>query len=381
MRWQKKFHENYTFVKDVALEKTVALRKELEQEVNIMSMLGDVTIYVLEKAEDDVQKAWAAYYALASINVGSNMSIASTSSKVKNSLEKNTVTDVWLVEMHYRMSVAYLTTIWEKCSAELSNLFASMKELECNRRFRLNELLILYGQRAERLWLSIPNLVTGVTKDLVDTPTDTDTIEKDVQTTIRNKAVELQKKDAAAMKSDPLNAPGLAGVPDLREGYELQSPLMSDLLGKSQVIWRKNEKLMSVWKPTLALATSDCYLHLFDIPSYSNVQTGTAPEVAFQCLVPPVRIPTEDELVNGNYPYGTNWFDNLIPTDSIDLKVSKITFSESKGNSTFELTETLAPNKLSSVSKMVRKKKLALRMYSSQHMVEWLLALRHYGAE
>ena len=58
----KKFHENYLFVKDVALERTSALRKELEQEVNIMSMLGDVTIYELEKAEDDVQKAWGKFF-------------------------------------------------------------------------------------------------------------------------------------------------------------------------------------------------------------------------------------------------------------------------------------------------------------------------------
>lgn len=279
------------------------------------------------------------------------------------------------------MSVAYLTTIWEKCSAELSNLFASMKELECNRRFRLSELLILYMQRAERLWLSIPSMITAVTKDLVSTPTDTDSIQKEVQQTIRDKAQMYQRQDAAAMTADPMNAPGLAGVPDLKPGYELQSPLMSDLLGKAQVIWRKSEKIMSVWKPCLAIATSDCYLHLFDIPHYSNVQTGTAPEVAFQALVPPVKIPNEDDLRHGNYPYGTNWYDNLVPHDSIDLRCSKISFSEMKGNSTFEMTETLPPNKLSSVSNYTRKKKLALRFYSSQHMVEWLLALKNYGAE
>lgn len=376
----EKFHENFKFVKEVALEKMVQLRKELEAEVNVMSMLGDVTIYELEKAEDDVQKAWEAYYTLACMGVQAHQ-MSPRTNKAKTNVDKNAVTDVWLVEMHYRMSVAYLTTVWEKCSAELSNLFASMKELECNRRFRLNELLILYMQRAERLWLSVPSMVTAVTQDLVSIPTDTDTIEKQVQTTIRDKAQIFQRKESASMKADPMNAPGLAGVPDLKEGYELQSPLMSDLLGKAQVIWRKNEKLMSVWKPTLAIATSDCYLHLFDIPHYSNVQTGTAPEVAFQALVPPVKIPTEDELVNGHYPFGTNWYDNLVPTDSIDLRCSKITFSETKGNSTFELTEVLAPNKFSSVSNFTRKKKLALRMYSSQHMVEWLLAMKNYGAE
>lgn len=310
------------------------------------------------------------------MNVGSS----TTARLHRGNGDKQVITDVWLVEMHYRMSVAYLTTIWEKCSAELSNLFATMKELECNRRFRLSELMILYQQRAERLWLSLPSIITTVTKDLVSTPTDTESIEKEVQTTIRDLASNYQKKDTAEMKSDPLNAPGLAGVPDLRKGYELQSPLMSDLLGKAQVLWRKNDKLMSIWKPSLAIATSDCYLHLFDIPHFANVQTGTAPEVAFQALVPPVKIPTEEDLVSGNYPYGTNWYDNLVPTDSIDLSVSKITFSEMKGNSTFELTETLPPNKLSTVSNFVRKKKLALRMYSSQHMVEWLLTMKNYGA-
>lgn len=224
-------------------------------------------------------------------------------------------------------------------------------------------------------------MITNVTKDMVSAPTDTDNIEKDVQNVIRAKAQAYQKKDLASTTIDPLNAPGLAGVPDLRSGYELQSPLMSDLLGKTQVIWRKNEKLMSVWKPSLAIATSDCYLHLFDVPHYANVQTTTAPEVAFQALVPPVRVPNEDDLKTGSYPFGTNWFDNLVPTDSIDLRCSKITFSEKQGNSTFELTEVLPPNKLSSVSNFTRKKKLALRMYSSQHMVEWLLTLKNYGAE
>ncbi len=54
----EKFHENYTFVKDVVLEKMRALRRELESEVNFMSQLGDVTIFELDKAEDDVHKAW-----------------------------------------------------------------------------------------------------------------------------------------------------------------------------------------------------------------------------------------------------------------------------------------------------------------------------------
>ena len=256
-----------------------------------------------------------------------------------------------------------------------------MKELECNRRFRLHELLVTYMQRAERLWLSVPSMITAVTKDLVSVSTDTADIEKDVQISIRTKASAFQKKEQAGTADPILNAPGLAGAAELKPGYELQSPLMSDLLGKTQVIWRKSENIMSAWKPTLAIVTSDCYLHLFDMPHYSNVTTAAEPEMAFQALVPPVRIPTEEDLRTGSYPFGTNWFDNLVPTHSIDLRCTKISFNEHKGNSTFEMTETLPPNRISSVSKIPRKKKLALRMHSSQQMVEWLLALKNYGAE
>ena len=40
-----------------------------------------------------------------------------------------------LLEIHYRMAVAYLAIVWKKSSKELTNLFAGMKEMECNRRF------------------------------------------------------------------------------------------------------------------------------------------------------------------------------------------------------------------------------------------------------
>ena len=56
-----KFKENYTFVKDVVLSKLTLLRRELEKEVNIISMLGDATMFELEKAEEDVQKAWGEF--------------------------------------------------------------------------------------------------------------------------------------------------------------------------------------------------------------------------------------------------------------------------------------------------------------------------------
>jgi len=58
------FTENAAFVKDVVLDKLIELKKELEAEVSVMSALGDATIHELEKAEDDVQKAWCKFLLL-----------------------------------------------------------------------------------------------------------------------------------------------------------------------------------------------------------------------------------------------------------------------------------------------------------------------------
>jgi hypothetical protein len=55
------FQENVSFVEDVVLIKLIELRKELECEVNIMSLLGDNTISELERAEEEVQYAWGKF--------------------------------------------------------------------------------------------------------------------------------------------------------------------------------------------------------------------------------------------------------------------------------------------------------------------------------
>lgn len=52
------FEQNIDFTKDVTLVKMEELRKELESEVSVMSALGDATLYELNRAEADVQKAW-----------------------------------------------------------------------------------------------------------------------------------------------------------------------------------------------------------------------------------------------------------------------------------------------------------------------------------
>jgi hypothetical protein len=375
------FQENINFVKDVTLVKIVELRKELEAEVHVMSALGDATLYELNRAEKDVQKAWAAYYALASLTDG--QTISPRVKRDEKGVDPNAITDVWLVEMHYRMAVAYLTTVWDKSSKELATLFAGVKEMECNRRFRQHELLILFQKKTETLFNGLPPIISSVLKDLEGIPTENEVVEKAITEQIKDSAHEFQKADELHPSPDPMNGPGLAGIPEIRKDFELQSPLMSDLLAKVDVIWRKSDKVMAVWKPCLAVMTTDGYLHLFEFPTVSNVSTGTAAEVAFQALVPPVTVPTEESIVEGVTPSAVSWFQHLIPGSSLDLKNCNISFDQQKGNSTFDITETMAPSGLSKLNKNAsgRRRKFSLRLYSGQHMVEWLLALRELGAE
>lgn len=386
-----RFQTNVKFNEDVALTKIEQLKEELETEIAVMKVLGDASLIELEKAEEDVQEAWASFYVTSQRTtnsqtsavdlplVGKADSTASDDSKGTAPLIVRQAHDVWILEMHYRMSVAYLTTVYQKSSQELSKLFTCMKETECNRRACLREILVMHAQREERLWLSIPSLITPLLKDLLGRPMDQNSIEKDVQSSIRTRARGIQKEDARIAEETDEDflgiqptGPGLEGVEPIGNEYVLESPLMSNLLVKADVIEKKREGMMTVWKPTLAICTTDNFLHLFDIPVGANIRAGSAVEVAFQTLIPHVEVPTEDMVKNGRLPNAKPWFDCLIPSESIALTNSTIAFNDTKGNTTFEIKEAIGKKGF----KKVGTRKLSFRMCSSVEMVEWLLALK-----
>jgi len=311
------------------------------------------------------------------------------------------ISDVWVVEMHYRMSVAYLTTTWEQSSSELSKLFQSMKEVECNRRFRLREILLSHMTRQERLWVSIPGLISPVIKDLTNRPTDIPTVEKEVQNHIRVRAADIKREKetsearrltyeqernrAANNLTSPPTSPrigwqnataGLNSAEELDPRYELVSPLMSDLLLKADVVEKRCDSgIIAKWKTTLVIATSDSFLHFFDMPPSSGVRPGSAAEVAFQALVPPIAVPTEDMIKNGKIVFGKSWFEYLIPADSVSLKKSTISLNESKGDCIFEVTETMESSGAAKIFNIKNTRKFSIKLFSSHEMVSWLLAL------
>ena len=280
--------------------------------------------------------------------------------------------DLWVVEMLYRVGVAYQLSVWEKASTELSALFASMKETECQRRIDLREFLLAFTQRQERLYLSLPEVYTPPLKDLVGRDIDRNSMEEKVQVAIRRRAELLQREEASTKTPVSGKGSGLTRIQDLASPTaELESPLMSELLCKAKVIDRKLTGLVGGWKTTLAVVTADQFLHLFDLPS-DRVHSGSAPEVAFQTLTPTVRVPTAETMRSGKINFVRGWCDGLVPADSLALDNCKIS---SKGT-TFELVETYDTKGASKMFGKKNTRKVVLRTVTEEETQDWMDALK-----
>lgn len=135
---------------------------------------------------------------------------------------------------------------------------------------------------------------------------------------------------------------------------------------------------MKSWKTVLAITTADSFLQLFEIPSHLKIHSGSASEVAFHAIVPPVEIPSEDNLkaisVAGEAP--KLWNEILSPTDSLVLPNCKILFNDDGKNSAFEITETVFNSGVSKVLGKISVRKMSLRTTSYDETNEWISVLK-----
>jgi hypothetical protein len=289
--------------------------------------------------------------------------------------------DVWIVEMHYRVAVAYQSFAWEKASSELSRLFSSMKETECVRRMNVREYLVAFMQRQERLFVSLPDIHTPVLKELVGRDMDRATLEATVQTNIRKRAERLAIEEAKK-KKEPDVPKSLEGANEQEGNFTLQSPLQSELMSKARVVERKGIGMISSWKLSLAVITKDGFLHLFDLPA-GKVSLGTPPEIAFQTLTPKVQVPTTESLTNRkSLPPTTNfvkgWCDNLTPSESMVLPNCSISQPRSgREGAAFEIQEAIFNTGASKMfGKTTSTKKLTLRTINKKETQDWITALK-----
>ena len=315
-----------------------------------------------------------AYYTIADKVLGGNSNRTGFSSEefetAGTTKSSESCMDVWLVEMQYRVAVSYQSSVWEKASTELSTLFASMKETECQRRIDLREYLLAFEQRQERLFLNLPDIYTAALKDLVGRDIDRNAIEEKVQFSIRKRA-ELLQREEAKTKPPPEKGTGLTGVEEsLVNTDKLDSPLVSELLCKAKVVDRKLAGMMGGWKTTLAVVTADSFLHLFDLTS-GKTHAGSAPEVAFRELAPTVQVPTAETMRSGKTFFVRGWCDNLTPTDSLFLHNCKVT----SHGTTFEVEETVESRGASKMFGKNTTRRITLRTVTEDETEDWMEAL------
>lgn len=371
---------------DTVSSEVTSLRMQLEKQIKHMETLGNAILDQLEAAEKEVISAWDNYYSEAqkTMPTGKPSLLESTSVNRRGAcLTKNTnqppsitpikdCSDLWITEVHYRMAVAFLSTSWEKCSGELSRLFASMKETECSRRHRLRELLVIFLQKEERLWMSLPAVMSPVLKEFTDRTMDREAISEDVQTTIRLRAQGIQRKEESEMKK-LMSGPGLSTELVKDGNFELSSPLTSDELCMVKVMEMKPAGMMRSWKSVLAIITNDSFLHLFLLPRTMD----TDPELAFHGLVPEVEIPTDQnmQLLQASKSTPKMWNDNLKPSDSIALPNCKVYFANDGVSYTFELTETVFNHGAGKLFGKISDRKILFRTSSYEDAKKWVAYL------
>jgi len=243
--------------------------------------------------------------------------LANLNSPMANALRSNTIVrDGWLVEMMYRQAVNSQVQILQKCGGPLEKIWQSMQNIEVNRQVRLHEVLLEFMPRQRRLFLGLPPIAAPILKDLIETRLGPKELDEQVEETVQ-KHSEVLLKNTNAQRSSIMNR-SRATAPNLEELHGMLTGEFFDngKLKAAKIVERRTG-VRGYWKITLAVVTSDKYLHLFDLSNFPQAFLGGAPEPIFELLLPDYDLPSlesdyiqrrEDDLLK-----------NLIPVDSVHL--------------------------------------------------------------
>jgi len=303
------------------------------------------------------------------MSVASESSVYNSGTQIGNSLRSvNHIRDGWLAELLYRAAVNHQAEIWEKCGAELSKILKKMQILEMNRRIKLHQLLLDFVPRQRRLYLSLAPVPGPVLVGLVDLRKDHEVLREEVEESIkRRQEMHLQKDQGH--RSMYLNR-SRATQPKLESSLaNLNGDKFNNGLLRAAKILERKTGIRAQWKVTLAIVTSDQFLHLFDISMLESVKMGDDAEGVFRQLLPEYDMPTlesEEEVIARSH----SLLKYLIPTDSVYLmKCSGVV--DSGDPRQFEVMEAVAGLLTANSSR-----RLVLRCTGREEAQQWLSLMR-----
>lgn len=264
----------------------------LQDQKNQFENIGKPILEELEHMESQVQKTWENYWRTASKTMDTGDSSMPFQKSFSDDAEPKDddhvpVEDLWMVEMQYQISVSLQRSTWEKRGPEIVRLATSSKEMEVNRRIKLNECMVQFLTCLKKLFKSISeeddNKLPAAASALMN-PLEAihDDIEKKVKTHV----------EASLPEAFQLTLPDDSSI-----GFGLES---EGLVMTARVIeWKNTYTQMSAadrWRTALVVVTADEYLHIFDMEPFCNatevdygdpkIYPGCDPSIAMEHLFP-----------------------------------------------------------------------------------------------
>ena len=150
-----RYNENVAALTNEVVPELNALCTSLTASVSKIEKVGDALVFEIEAAENKVKEAWAQYEDAASRSLNNSDGNGTPVANGDVTLLENSEC-VWLFEMKYVLAVVLLQKSFRQCSDGLAEVFKQMKELEYNRRLRLRNLMLVFMQKQEQLWVALP---------------------------------------------------------------------------------------------------------------------------------------------------------------------------------------------------------------------------------
>lgn len=376
------FIENSDHMEQEILPEITELKEDVQKDARRLQLIGDAVISELKQSEIEVKNIWDVFDAMVtgdlmeytvhgSSHGGSSHggSLHSTSiaggsgsvhgfltprddneapivSSANSPLAKSTfhqlgrVEDGWLVEMYYKSAVAYQRSIFGAAEMELYNLFQEISTLEEMRFRKLHQFMLAFAPRQRRLFNKLPEQLKNVLENMVGLRIDEESLQKVLDASVKDRSRDHLKGSTAhkssIMNRSRINAPAKNNTKNEIEDIEKSfgSPFASPMILLSKIVELKSIGLASlvntVWKPSLAVVTSEGNLFVFETTGNAN----TPPE-AFKSLYPQMDFSDKNIWVIGRK---TGITKRLTPTVSLRLSKSSILISQLR-NSQLEITE------------------------------------------
>lgn len=288
------------------------------------------------------------------------------------------VEDGWLIEMYYKSAVAYQRSVFGAAEMEFRNLFQEIVTLEEGRFRKLHQVMLAFAPRQRRLFNKLPEQLNTVLENLVGFRIDEESLQKVLDEAVKDRS-RSHLRGSTAHKSSILNRSRVNVQSDSAENdieaveSTFGSPFASPMILLSKVVELKPTGLAglvnTVWKPALAVVTSEGNILLFETPEAANT-----PSEAFKSMYPPMTFENPEEWLAGRK---ADIVKSLTPSVSLKLTRSALVISPMRKRQ-LEITEekpqaagTAKARLISAVKAGTQQFKCTLRLPSASDATEW----------